>query len=126
MAGARGVLAVAIQNPETDCMRMIDHFVGGTFGLRELSATAESAPGGPYRVRLDTVPARISADDLLTACRIAEFVLNSSPLTRPPTWSELEDLRRDALRPPGGGYEMSSDQDFLRVELDHTAIGDLL
>jgi len=112
----RGVLAVAIQNPETDCMRMIDHFVGGRFGLEELSPTARSAPGGPHRIRLDAVPARIRADDLATACRIAEFVLNSAPLKHPPAWAELEAYVARNFARPGGGYEMSCDQDFLRVE----------
>lgn len=115
-----GVLAVAIQNPETDCMRMIDHFVpGGRFGLQELFVTAETAPDGPYRVRLDTVPARILAEDLETACRIAEFVLNASPMITPPSWEEMESYVAEHFARPDGTYEMSCDQDFLRVERDH-------
>lgn len=111
-----GVLAVAIQNPESDCMHMVDHFIGGRFGLRELCATAESVPGGPWRVRLDTVPARIRAEDLPTACRIAEFILNVLPMTDPPAWTDVEAYVATHFARPDGGYEMSCDQDFLRVE----------
>lgn len=111
-----GVLAVAIQNPETDCMRMVDQFIGGRFALRELAATAASASGGPFHVRLDTVPARIRADDFQTACAIAEFVLNVLPMTNPPTWSALEEYVATRFAHPKGGYEMSCDQDFLRVQ----------
>lgn len=117
-----GVLAVAIQNPETDCMRMIGHFVpGGRFGLQELFATAESAPGGTWRVRLDTVPARILVGDLETACRIAEFVLNASPMINPPAWEEIEAYVAAHFARPDGSFEMSCDQDFLRIERDQTS-----
>lgn len=112
------VLVVGIQNPETDCMRMVDHFIGGRFGLKALSATAETSPGGPYQVRLQTVPARIRTDGLPTACDVAEFVLNVLPMADPPAWADLEEYVARHFAPPGGGgYEFSCDQDFLRVEL---------
>jgi len=80
-----GVLAVALQNPGTDCMRMVDHFIGGRFDLDELRRATE-AEGDFYETRVETVPARIEAPNLDVACEICEFVLNSLPMPSPPTW----------------------------------------
>jgi len=110
-----GVLAICIQNRETDCMRMVDHFIGGRLSLHDLTAAAESAPNGPYRVSLETVPARIRTTDLKTACEVAEFILNVMPMTAPPPWPDLEQYVAQHFARPEG-YEFSCDQDFLRVE----------
>jgi SAM-dependent methyltransferase len=110
-----GVLAVAIQNPETDCMRMVNYFVGGRLDLKDLAGITESAPGGPYDVRLDTVEAYIQTDDLKTACEVAEFILNVVPMPNPPTWADLEGYVAGRFARPGGGYRYSCHQDFLRV-----------
>jgi SAM-dependent methyltransferase len=110
-----GVLAVALQNPDTECMRMVDHFVGGRFDLGDLATVAASAPGGPYDVRLDTVEAHVRTDDLRTACQIAEFVLNVLPMPSPPPWADLEEYVATKFSRRGGGYRFSCHQDFLRV-----------
>ncbi|WP_020474660.1 class I SAM-dependent methyltransferase [Zavarzinella formosa] len=110
-----GMLAIALQNPDTDCMRMVDHFIGGRFDLGELAAVAGSAPGGPFDVRLDTVQAHIQTDDLQTACEIAEFVLNVLPMPSPPLWSDLEAYVAARFARPEGGYRLSCHQDFLRI-----------
>lgn len=111
-----GVLAITIQNGQTDCMRMLDHFLGGRFPLGTLAEAAQLAPGGPYQVRLDTVPAWIRTDDLPTACAIAEFMLNLLPIENPPEWAALEAYVAEHFAQPGGGYAFSCHQDFLRVE----------
>jgi SAM-dependent methyltransferase len=110
-----GVLAIALQNPHTDCMRMVDHFLGERFDLGELAAAARSAPAGPYDVRLDTVEAHIRTEDLRTACAVAEFMLNLLPMPSPPTWVDLEGYVAGRFARPGGGYQFSCHQDFLRV-----------
>jgi len=110
-----GVLAIAIQNPDTDCMDMVKHFVGRRLDLRELSAIAESAPGGPCDARLDTVEAYIRAEDLQTACEVAEFILNVLPMPNPPFWADLEKYVASRFARPGGGFEYSCHQDFLRI-----------
>jgi ubiquinone/menaquinone biosynthesis C-methylase UbiE len=110
-----GVLAVAIQNPDTDCMRMLYHFVGSRGDLRDLQVAAESAARGRYQVRLETVRARIQTDNLETACQIAEFLLNVLPIPSPPLWSELQAYVTTHFQ-KGPGYEFSCDQDFLRIE----------
>lgn len=110
-----GILAVAIQNPDSDCMRMVDHFIGRPLDLRELAAVADSLPGGPYDVRLDTVEAHIRTDDLPTACEVAEFILNVLPMPNPPLWSDLEAYVASRFARQGEGYRYSCHQDFLRV-----------
>ena len=110
-----GVLAIALQNPDTDCMHMVDHFIGGRFGLNELVTVADGAPGGPYDVRLDTVEAHIRTDDLPTACAVAEFILNTHPMSQTPTWADLEAYVADRFVHPEGGYRYSCHQDFLRI-----------
>ncbi len=109
-----GVLAIAIQNPDTDCMRMVNHFIGRRVDLRELAATV-SVPNGPYDVRLDTVQAYIRTDDLQTACEVAEFILNVLPIPHPPLWADLEKYVAHHFARPGGGYQYSCHQDFLRI-----------
>jgi SAM-dependent methyltransferase len=110
-----GVLAIALQNPGTDCMRMLEHFVGRRVDSQQLRQVAEVTAGGAFEVRLDTVPAHITTDDLETACVIAEFMLNLLPMPSPPPWPELERYVRDHFQRPGQGYVLSCHQDFLWV-----------
>lgn len=109
-----GVLAIAIQNPDTDCMRMVHHFIGRPVDLRDLAAIV-SVPNAPYDVRLDTVEAHIRADDLRTACEVAQFMLNVLPMPNPPLWTDLENYVASHFTTPGGGYQYSCHQDFLRI-----------
>lgn len=110
-----GLLAITIQNPNTDCMCMVHHFIGGRCDLRELIGVAESAAGGPYDVRLDTVEAHIQAEDLQTACEVAEFILNVLPMPNPPLWTDLEEYVSRRFSRRTGGYQYSCHQDFLRI-----------
>lgn len=109
-----GVLAVAIQNPDTDCMNMVHHFIGRRTDLRELVAVVTDM-NGPYDVRLDTVQAFICTEDLPLACEIAQFMLNVLPMPNPPLWSELEAYVASRFSRSGGGYRYSCHQDFLRI-----------
>jgi trans-aconitate methyltransferase len=109
-----GVLAITIQNPDTDCMRMVRHFIGRPLDLRELAAFV-SAPNGPYDVRLDTVEAYIRTEDLRTASEVAEFILNVLPMPNPPLWADLEKYVASHFSRPGGGYQYSCHQDFLAI-----------
>ncbi len=110
-----GTLAIALQSPSTDCSRMVAHFLGLKFDLRELADVAGAAAGGPYDVRVDTVAADIRTDDLPTACAIAEFLLNSLPMPHPPLWADVEQYVERRFSSPDGGYRFSCDQDFLRI-----------
>jgi SAM-dependent methyltransferase len=109
-----GVLAITIQNHDTDCMRMVNHFIGRPLNLRDLAAIV-SVPDSPYNVRLDTVEAHIRTEDLQTACEVAEFILNVLPIPNPPLLSDVEKYVADRFARPGGGFEYSCHQDFLRI-----------
>jgi hypothetical protein len=111
-----GVLVVALQNAETDCMHMLKHFTGERFDLGELCRLAQSRSKDQFTVCIETVPAHIQTDDLDTACTVAEFMLNLLPLQNPPTWEALEQYVNEEFRQPGGGFRFSCHQDFLRVE----------
>ncbi|MBL9124678.1 MAG: class I SAM-dependent methyltransferase [Planctomycetaceae bacterium] len=111
-----GVLAAAIQNPHSDCMRMLEHFLGTRLDLRPLCLVAEQARTGTYRAHVETVPAHIATADLATACAVAEFILNVLPIPSPPAWDDLETYVERNFRQPNGSYRYSCDQDFLRIQ----------
>jgi trans-aconitate methyltransferase len=109
-----GVLAIALQNPRTDCMRMVDHFLSGPLDLSRLVSAAADESNG-FKARLETVPAQVRTADLTTACEVAEFMLNSTPIPPRPSWNELERYVKEHFAQADGGFQFSCDQDFLRV-----------
>jgi SAM-dependent methyltransferase len=109
-----GVLAIALQNPRTDCMRMVAHFAGAALDLSKLRPTFANGFEG-LEARLETVPAQIQTADLNTACKIAEFILNVRPMTSLLSWNDLEQYVEDHFKQADGGFRFSCDQDFLRV-----------
>jgi SAM-dependent methyltransferase len=112
-----GVLAIAIQNPETDCMKMVRHFVNTRLDdLSQLEADFRAQRPDEFDVHLETVPAHIRCDDLETACTAAEFILNIQPIKEPPLWQDLEGYVADRFRLASGGYQFSCHQDFLRIQ----------
>jgi len=110
-----GVLVVALQNHETDCMKMLEHFFGKRFDLAGLARQFEAAQGTRFTTTLETVPARIETADLETAYIIAEFMLNLLHISQPPTRRAVEDYVRQHFAVAGGGYRFSCNQDFLQV-----------
>ena len=110
-----GFLAICIQNPNTDCMRMVDHFIGGRFDLSKLTHIPELSDRGRFHVAIDTVRASIRTQTLQSACQAAEFVLNVLPISSPPRWSDLEDYVSDKFQRAENEFEFSCDQDFLHV-----------
>jgi SAM-dependent methyltransferase len=109
-----GVLVVALQNHETDCMRMLRHFTGEEFDLGTLARAFANDAQDQFDVRTETVEAHIQTDSFETAYVIAEFVLNALPLPHPPPRAELERYVRSHLR-SNGNYRFSCHQDFLRI-----------
>jgi SAM-dependent methyltransferase len=110
-----GVLAVALQNRESDGMRMLRHFTGEEFDLGALARVFAGEALGQFDVRMDTVEAHAQADSFGPAYIIAEFVLNVLPLCHPPRREDLERYVRDHFR-HGDGYRMTFHQDFLRIQ----------
>ena len=109
-----GVLVAAIQNQDTDCMRMLDHFYGFRFDLRALAAALREARGD-FTVTLETVPAHVTAGAFDAAYVVAEFMMNLPPTKRPVPRRDLEAYVERTFRRNGDAYRFSCHQDFLRI-----------
>lgn len=111
-----GVLAVAIQNHQTDCMRMLHHFTGQRFDLSSVTESFATEHAGRFDVRHDLVEAHITTEDLDTAYEVAVFMLNLIPLASPPARDAVREYVATRFARPGGGYRFSCHQEFLRIE----------
>jgi SAM-dependent methyltransferase len=112
-----GVLVVMLQNHRTDCMRMLDHFLGAHFNLSDLADQFRTTRGARYGVALETVPARVATASFDSAYTVAEFMLNLLPIFRPLSRNAVEEYVREHFSHPTEGYRFSCDQDFLRIQL---------
>jgi len=111
----RGTLVVILQNHETDCMRMLDAFLGRRFDLSELAREFEATQGQQYQVERRLVPAHVTTPDLTSAYVIAEFMLNLLPMPNPPARHALDEYVKARFAIPGGGFRFSCHQDFLTI-----------
>lgn len=111
----RGVLAVTVQNADTDCMRMLRAFTNVRYDLAELGERFLVGEGGKFQAVIETVPAEINTGDIETAVTIAEFMMNLSPLQNRPLRTTVESYIVREFLQPNGSYRMTCDQDFLRV-----------
>ena len=110
-----GVLEIALQNRDTDCMKMLNHFLNQRFDLAGLAAQFANRAGQLFAVSLMTVPATIRTASLQEACCVAEFMLNLLPMPAPPLMKDVVSyVQRWFLH--SGSFEFSCDQDFLRVQ----------
>ena len=110
-----GVLVVLVQNHDTDCMHMLNHFLGQRFLVSSLARQFQEEHRGHYDLRIDTSPAKIETLDFPSAYVIAEFMLNLLPLPHPPPRRALEDYVRAHFERPDGSFRFSCDQDFFQI-----------
>lgn len=111
-----GVLLVVLQDPGNACMRMVRHFTGCGFDLRELAAELSTLPPGLVGgVGLDVVPACFRSRDLDETVTVAGFLL-SVPGSPPPPREAVEAYVRQHFSDGDGGYVLRHDQHVLRVE----------
>lgn len=110
-----GAAVVALQNHETDCMKMLEHFSGRAFNLAALAEQFRQEKGAKYEAKLETVAAHITTQDLESAVTIAGFILNLLPMSEPPLLRDLEEYVRERFSQPDGGCRFSCHQDFLQV-----------
>lgn len=109
-----GVTVVVMQNRDTACMAMLDHFFGHRFDLHQLAETFREKHGDQYDVVITLDPAHVETKDAASAYAIAEFMLNLLPISRPPARQDLEDyLARYCMT--NGTYRFSVHQDFLQI-----------
>jgi len=111
---ANGVLVVAIQNQDTDCMRMLDHFYGWRFDLHALVTRLRAEHGQELAVTLETVPAHVTTQDFERAYVVAEFMMNLPPSAYPVPRRDLEAYVQQTFR-RDDGYRFSCHQDFLQI-----------
>src|SRR5262249_54855491 len=110
-----GLLVLVVQNHDTDCMRMLDHFFGKRFLLSSLARQFREEHPVAYDVRIDTSPASIETADFRSTYVIAEFMLNLLPIPQPPRRRDLEEYVRAHFERPDGSFRFSCDQDFVQI-----------
>ncbi len=109
-----GLLVIILQNPQTDCMQMLEHFFGQRYNLWELKEQFCAQSSNDYQLDIDLVEARITTEDFDSAYLIAEFMLNLIPIPSPPPLRrELEQYVRKQFSYLDRGYRFSCHQDFL-------------
>lgn len=110
-----GALVVVLQNHETDCMRMLETFLGRRFNLTALAQEFEKEHGHQYEAERHLVPAHVTAPDLASAYTVAEFMLNLLPMPNPPERGALEEYVVQHFAEPNGSFRFSCHQDFLLI-----------
>jgi SAM-dependent methyltransferase len=111
-----GVLLILLQDPDNPCMRMVRHFTGRRFDLRELADELAALPTGPVGdTGLDVVPACYRSRDLDETVMVAGFHL-SVPGGPPMARASVEAYVRRHFGDGDGGYAFRHDQHVLRVE----------
>jgi SAM-dependent methyltransferase len=110
-----GVMVLVVQNHDTDCMRMLEHFFGRRFLVSSLARQFQEERGGAYQVLVETVPAHIETPDFPSAYAITEFMLNLLPMPDAPARHALEEYVRARFERPNGSFRFSCDQDFVQI-----------
>ncbi|MGW1597972.1 class I SAM-dependent methyltransferase [Streptomyces sp. NPDC002343] len=111
-----GVLLVLLQNPDNACMRMVRHFTGHHYDVRELvGELAAFPPGLAGRTELDVVPARYRGRDLEETLAVAGFLLGVPGAPSAPR-EAVEAYVRRHFGDDDGTYTFRHDQHVLRIE----------
>jgi len=109
-----GVTVVVVQNRDTACMAMLDHFFDHRFDLQQLGQAFREKHGDRYNVVITLDPAHVETREPASAYAIAEFMLNLLPISQPPARRHVEDyLAKHCLT--DGTYRLSVHQDFLQI-----------
>ncbi len=115
-----GLLLVLLQDPDDACMRMVRHFTGLRFDLRELAEELTAPAHGPNGdIVLDAVPARYRSRDLEETVTVATFHL-TLPGQPPPARDAVTAYVQEHLRDGDGGYVLRHGQLVLRVQRSAT------
>ncbi|MDO0924019.1 class I SAM-dependent methyltransferase [Streptomyces sp. TG1A-8] len=111
-----GVLLVLLQDSDNPCMRMVRHFTGQRFDLKELAGELGTLPPGLVgEIGLDTMPARYRSRDLQETVTVAGFHLSVPGGAPPPTRDAVAAYVRRHFS-DSGGYTLRHDQQVLRIE----------
>jgi SAM-dependent methyltransferase len=108
-----GALLIVLQNPDTDCMAMLNHFLGSRFDLGQVADMVSR--DGRYHAKRHLVPAHVTTSRLDEALIVAEFMLNLLPMPQPPARQAVKDYVMKNFRTAEGGFRFSCHQDFLVI-----------
>ena len=110
-----GVLVLVMQNPRSDCMRMLRHFFTRRASLGDLLTQIEKRALSGFEAHLETVRCYVYAPDFQTAYTIAEFMVSTLPGEKALERTQLESYVRQRFVRPGGNFRFSCNQDFLVI-----------
>lgn len=110
-----GVTIVVLQNRETGCMNMVNHFFGHRFELARLAQAFQAKHGDRYEVKTTLDPAHVETPDANSAFVVAEFMLNLLSISKPPGKRDVQTYIDEHFRQPTGGYRFPVHQDFLQI-----------
>jgi hypothetical protein len=94
---------------------MLRHFHETGFDLPRAAQELSRLWGNAFAVAIDTISSKIETEDLASAYRIAEFMLNLIPTAHPPSEEQLVQYIESHFKRPDGRYRFSCDQDFLTI-----------
>jgi Methyltransferase domain len=113
-----GTLLLILQNPGSDCMRMVRHFTGVRHDLSDLARRLEYDDNGLVdSVAMVTLPIRYRSTNLTDAIDVAEFMINVPALRsrRLPRRQELQSYVVRNFSDPEGAICITHTHDILTV-----------
>jgi phospholipid N-methyltransferase len=110
-----GMTVVVLQNRNTACMTMLEHFFGHRFDLSRLADTFRAKHGDRYDVSTTLDHAHVETTEPSAAYTVAEFMLNLLPISRPPARRDLEAYVAANFAASDGTHRLSVHQDFLQI-----------
>lgn len=111
-----GQVIVVLQDYETDCMAMLEHFFNQRYDLKEISSQFSKKYENHYNIKFERESAYVETNDFNTAYLIAEFMLNLVPFKNPPTREEFENYIQFNFKTADNKYRFSCHQDFLQIQ----------
>ncbi|MCC9607204.1 class I SAM-dependent methyltransferase [Blastopirellula sp. JC732] len=106
---------IILQRPDTDCMKMRDHFGEQTFSLQPLCDQFVESHGEDFDAVMHSIDAFITTKNLKDAYVIAEFMMNMLPLESPPDAADLEAYVEQYFAESPTSYRFSCTQNVLEL-----------
>jgi hypothetical protein len=111
-----GLLVVILARPKGTCMSICEHFYDRCLDLSLLAKDMQQKTNHDFEIILETLPVKITAPDLNTAYKIAEFLLNPPPSEyNLPSHKVIEDYIKKHCMTAQGEYQFSCDQYLLQL-----------
>lgn len=110
----KGLLVIVLQDRNTDCMQMLQHFFGHHYNLFGLLDELRARLSAAHEIHFEVDPAQIKADNFAAIYTITEFILNLVAIKTAPNKQEVEKyIGNHFIRDQS--YIISCDQDLLQI-----------